>query len=429
MYKYLIPLVALFAISASATQLQLPSDTAGHLYQESIEYLYINQFAKGYDDDTFKPDSTINRAEFVTIMTDIQDRIIEEADESEFFEDSMCIAVSQDPSLMPVSDVQNKDIWYFGAVCRALSQGWAAGYPDGTFKPQQTITLAEASKVIARFFNAELTDRLPWYKPGLDYIREQGAQPQTALDVTKPITRGEMAYMIHKMQEPQPIVNPKPDTIPILVYHHVRPQEGWPKSTWSWKLTVSPHKFDEQLEYLSSNGYTTISMQQLVDILDGATPPPKPVVITFDDNNLNQYTSAYPSLQKYGHTAVFYLITNLLNNDNYVNAERALEMYNAGMDIQSHTHTHSDMRTLSASQIEYELTESKRLLEELLGNSVQHVAYPLTSHNEHVRTTVKSTGYDTGTIMDPRRATFETDRYKIPRILMTDDTNPVNYLP
>ena len=75
------------------------------------------------------------------------------------------------------------------------------------------------------------------------------------------------------------------------------------------------------------------------------------------------------------------------------------------------------------------LTESKRLLEELLGNHAQHVAYPLTSHNQHVRTSVQSTGYDTGTIMDPRRATFETDRYKIPRILITDDTNLSQYLP
>ena len=428
MYKYLILILALLTISVSAEPLQLPNDINGHRYQDSIKYLYINKLASGYDDGTFKPNTTINRAEFVTIMTDMHDSLLEEQ-ENVAWEDSQCIAAWQDPSYLPLSDVQDTNLWYFGAVCRAVSQGWASGYPDGTFKPQQTITVAEASKVIARFFNAELPEGLPWYKPGLDYIREQGAQPATALNVTKPITRGEMAYMIHKMQEPQPIVNPDPTTIPVLVYHHVRQQEGWPKSTWSWKLTVSPNKFNEQLEYLSQNGYTTISMAQLVEILDGATPPPKPVVITFDDNNLNQYTNAFPSLQKYGHNAVFYLITNRLENNNYVNADRAKEMYAAGMDIQSHTHTHSNMTTLSAEQIAFELNESKRILEELLGNSISHVAYPLTAHNEHVRNNVELSGYDTGTVMDPRRATLEVNRFKIPRILITDDTNLSKYLP
>jgi peptidoglycan/xylan/chitin deacetylase (PgdA/CDA1 family) len=395
----------LIAIGSSS---QYPTDIQNHTYQQSIQYLYTQNLVEGYSDNTYRPNTTINRAEFTKIITNNTE--VDTKNCKDF------------------NDVQAED-WFYEPVCKAYSLGLIQGYPNNTFKPNNQITMAEASKIIAHFFNKDLKPGLPWYKPSVDYIREQGGQPATALDVTAPLTRGEMAYIIHKMYVPKPIVNPQPDTIPILVYHHVRAQQGWAKSTWSWKLTVSPHKFEQQLEYLSKNGYTTISLDELVAILDGATPPPKPVVITFDDNNLNQYTHAFPSLQKYGHMAVFYLITNLLQNDNYVNGSRAKEMYAAGMDIQSHTHTHSNMKTLSAQQIAFELNESKRLLEELLGNQVSHVAYPLTAHNQHVRDNVKLSGYDTGTVMDPRRATFESDRYKIPRILITDDTNMEKYLP
>ena len=43
---------------------------------------------------------------------------------------------------------------------------------------------------------------------------------------------------------------PAATSIPVLVYHHIRPQEGWSKATWSWKMTVAPPMFDEHMRWL-----------------------------------------------------------------------------------------------------------------------------------------------------------------------------------
>jgi len=218
--------------------------------------------------------------------------------------------------------------------------------------------------------------------------------------------------------------------VPILVYHHIREQQGWGQHTWSWKMTVSPEIFDTQMKWLRDHGYTTVNLDTLIEILEGKRYGPlKPIVITFDDNQLNSYENGVPILEKYGHTAVFYLITNRLDQKVMINRERALDLIARGMDVQSHTVTHAGLSGLSPDQIDWQLRESKRVLEELTGKPVRHVAYPLTAHNATVRARAKEAGYVTGTIMDPRPMNERDDWFKLPRIMMTDTTNLEKVLP
>lgn len=200
--------------------------------------------------------------------------------------------------------------------------------------------------------------------------------------------------------------------------------------TWSWKMTVTPQIFEQQTQWLEDHGYTTVSMDTLTAILDGTIVDiPKPVVITFDDNNLNQYEVALPILEAHHQIAVFYLIANKLENVQTINRQRAKDLAERGMDIQSHTVTHSALTNLSIAALDHELTESKRILEEVTGKPVRHIAYPLTTHNAVVRDHAKNAGYITGTIMDPRTASSKDDRMKLPRIMMTDETDLAKVLP
>jgi peptidoglycan/xylan/chitin deacetylase (PgdA/CDA1 family) len=218
--------------------------------------------------------------------------------------------------------------------------------------------------------------------------------------------------------------------IPILVYHHIRQQEGWSPATWSWKMTVSPEVFEKQMQWLADRSYTAVNLDTLVEIVEGERVGPlKPVVITFDDNQLNSYENGLPILERYGHTAVFYLITNRLDQSNVINRERALDLLARGMDVQSHTVTHAGLTSLSVAQVDWQLQESKRVLEELTGRPVRHVAYPLTAHNATVRARAQAAGYVTGTIMDPRPVTDGFDLLKLPRIMMTDTTDLERTLP
>ncbi len=225
-------------------------------------------------------------------------------------------------------------------------------------------------------------------------------------------------------------VPPTNKFIPVLVYHHVRSTKGMDKSTWTWKMSVSPENFDKQMKHLKDNGYTTIDLTTYAQIMKGETDgPSKPVVITFDDNQPNQYDVALPILEKYGHMAVFYMVSNRIGIKGSLSAEQILDMQKRGMDIESHTISHRVLTLLPNTEIDREFAESKKTLEDLLGKPVLHVAYPGTSHNQNVRDRAKAAGYVTATIMDPRTATEKDDFFKIPRIMMTDDSNLQKVLP
>lgn len=218
--------------------------------------------------------------------------------------------------------------------------------------------------------------------------------------------------------------------IPVLVYHHIRKQQGWSRNSWSWKMTVSPEVFEKHMQWLSEHGYVTVTLDMMVELLQGKrTFPEKPVVITFDDNTLTSYDPGATIMEKYGHIGVYYIVSNRIDNPNIINRERIKDLAERGHDIQSHTITHRALPPLPAVEIEREMRDSKRILEELIGKPVRHVAYPGTAHNPTVRALAKAAGYVTGSVMDPKRATPTTDLHKLPRIMMTDTTDLAKVLP
>lgn len=228
----------------------------------------------------------------------------------------------------------------------------------------------------------------------------------------------------------EPVTPPENVKIPILVYHHIRDTKPYSKSTWSYKMSVSPSVFDTQMQWIQDHSYTTITLDEAAEMLTGKTQgPPKPIVITFDDNNRTQYTRAFPILKSRGQVGVFYFVTNRLSNKSFIVSDEVKEMSAAGMDIQSHTISHATMTALSLLKLDKELTESRKTLEDITGKPVRHLAYPSTAQNKTVREHAAQASYVTGTIMDPRPATPSDDLLRLPRIMMTDETNLAKVLP
>ena len=92
--------------------------------------------------------------------------------------------------------------------------------------------------------------------------------------------------------------------LPILMYHGIT---GDPSKTGEYFITADT--FEKDLKWLRDHGYTTISVKQLADYAkNGARLPEKPVLLTFDDGYRNNYTLAFPLLQKYNAKAVISLI-------------------------------------------------------------------------------------------------------------------------
>ncbi|HEY3423938.1 MAG TPA: polysaccharide deacetylase family protein [Negativicutes bacterium] len=183
------------------------------------------------------------------------------------------------------------------------------------------------------------------------------------------------------------IIDKLSKSIPVLLYHRVGSESD--------ALTISTTRFQQDMEIISQEGYHTLSLNQLKQRLQGnlSILPTKPIVITFDDGYLNNYTNAFPILQKFAMTASFYIITGMVGNNDRLNASHIREMETAGMDFGSHTVTHRSLAELTAQEVATELNKSKFDLEQMLGKSVDFAAYPCGSYKAETLNIAGEAGY------------------------------------
>ena len=92
--------------------------------------------------------------------------------------------------------------------------------------------------------------------------------------------------------------------VPIVMYHSVLKS-----SKQLGKFVITPTELENDFKYLQANGYTAITMTQLINfVYDGNPLPQKPVIITFDDGYLNNYTYVTPLLEEYDMKAVISIV-------------------------------------------------------------------------------------------------------------------------
>jgi len=100
----------------------------------------------------------------------------------------------------------------------------------------------------------------------------------------------------------------------ILRYHSVSTAADGTHLCLDPGLAVAPDHFDRQCAYLKRH-YRVLSLDEMVERLASGQPlPPKSVALTFDDGYLDNYTRAFPILQRHGLNATFYVTTNCIDN-------------------------------------------------------------------------------------------------------------------
>jgi peptidoglycan/xylan/chitin deacetylase (PgdA/CDA1 family) len=180
-------------------------------------------------------------------------------------------------------------------------------------------------------------------------------------------------------------------TVPILMYHRI---DISPNNS---PYYMPPSKFEEQIKLLHDWEYTSITTEMLVKaITEGASLPPRPVIITLDDGNIDNYTTAWPIMQKYGFTGVLYIVENYIGADKYMNADQIVEMYNAGWEVGSHSVSHQDLTLIKPDRQRYEIVKSREKLQSLLGIPILTFAYPYGKEGDGVVDYVKFAGYIAG---------------------------------
>lgn len=103
--------------------------------------------------------------------------------------------------------------------------------------------------------------------------------------------------------------------LPIVMYHNFS-QKSSALNPW----VIRPEAFESDLLYFKQNGYTTVTMAEVIAYVYGeGTLPQKPVVLSFDDGDCSVYKYAFPLLKKYNAKAVVSIlggVTDLYSEKN-----------------------------------------------------------------------------------------------------------------
>jgi peptidoglycan/xylan/chitin deacetylase (PgdA/CDA1 family) len=162
----------------------------------------------------------------------------------------------------------------------------------------------------------------------------------------------------------------------ILCYHRFedRPHDS---------LAISPAEFRAQMQALKDNGITVIPMKDFLAWRQGEKNiPPRSCIITIDDGYVSGYSVAWPILKQYGYPCTMFIYTNYVNvGGKSITWAQLEEMRDAGVDIESLTVSHHDLRHAPKGQdyntwLHNEIYTSKRILEDKLGIRVTGLALP-----------------------------------------------------
>jgi peptidoglycan/xylan/chitin deacetylase (PgdA/CDA1 family) len=191
---------------------------------------------------------------------------------------------------------------------------------------------------------------------------------------------------------PPPAVDRSAKVI-VLCYHRF---EDNPHDS----LAIALAEFRAQMKELKDNGIEVIPMKQFLAWRRGEKSiPPKSAVITIDDGYVSGYAVAWPILKEFGYPFTMFIYTNYVAVGGKSLTWAQLEqMRDEGVDIESHTVSHHDLRHAPKGQeynawLHNEIYTSKDILEQKLGIKIVAFAFPYGTHNEVVRKMATEAGY------------------------------------
>ena len=183
-------LISALSVPASAADVPFSDVTDSAWYFESVERVYEKNWMNGTSASTFTPDGPLTRAMLAVILWRIEG--------------------SQDASRTVTFTDTSANAWYAGGLSWCAEKGLFAGYPNGSFGPDDAVTREQLAIVFFRY--AEKTGALPsgqaghttfkngcpWAADACDWANEHGLFTDAigALDLCAPASRAEIAYLL-----------------------------------------------------------------------------------------------------------------------------------------------------------------------------------------------------------------------------------------
>jgi peptidoglycan/xylan/chitin deacetylase (PgdA/CDA1 family) len=233
----------------------------------------------------------------------------------------------------------------------------------------------------------------------------------------------EMADVATIMARPQ---------VPILCYHHIRNLQMPGRSDRGYEVTIA--QFKAQMKALADSGYHTILPDQLYDYLVyGKELPAKPVMLTYDDTDEEQFSIAKPEMDKYGFKGVYFLMTISIGRKNYMTKEQIKQLADEGHAMVSHTWDHHRVdkykleNTIEERGVkkvvndwDQQLGKTKQTIEGITGKKVEDFAYPFGVWSKDGIPEIRKRGYRMAFQLSTKRDSTE-PLYTIRRMIVSPE--------
>lgn len=208
--------------------------------------------------------------------------------------------------------------------------------------------------------------------------------------------------------------------VPILMYHSIN-QKVNPGMRL---LIVSPKAFERQMRFLKEHKYNAIPLEEMVSLVKNKKKiPPRTLIITFDDGYKDNYSYAFRTLKKYKIPATIFIITGEVGRPDRLSWEEIKEMQGSRLiSFGSHTLSSTPLIDIKPDEeIKRQIFESKKILEEKLGQPVTTFSYPQGRFNAKIKQLVKDAGYSLAVGTFPGKRFANDDLFLLKRLRISEN--------
>ena len=213
--------------------------------------------------------------------------------------------------------------------------------------------------------------------------------------------------------------------LPILMYHSIRREAPAARA----RFCTSPERFERQLAFLKRHGYVSISVEQWVSALSGEDGMirGRAVALTFDDAYHDFLTEAWPLLQKYGFSAMVFVVTEFVGGTAAWDAaygdpapllswDEIRMLAGEGVSFGAHSACHPYFTRLGTRELIEEGRRSRARLEAELGREVTVMSYPFGENDIRVRLAMAAAcGYRCAVTTEPGCSRLGDNPMALPR--------------
>jgi len=209
-------------------------------------------------------------------------------------------------------------------------------------------------------------------------------------------------------------------TVPVLLYPRIVADGGTERS-------LSAGTFENHLQYLNTNGYSTVSLDRLAAFFNLEDQlPPNAFVMTFDSAERWVYDLAYPLLKRYGYTAAVFIPTGSVGNPKNITWAELAEMAAAGFDIGASGIAARNLTNVARGtdpeahlkELEAQISQPQKAIAQHLKTQCRYFAYPEGETDDMIIALLKKHGYRAGFTQQRGSNPFFVDTYKVRRSLL-----------